>query len=129
MPPNEQGHVPQRYDLISVAPRCHPEHIHGWALLSRWSSGHRAARRRLIVSDLVAGGPDFRMADNKTMRAWLMDSYDGVEKLRLADVDEAAPGPGDVLVGIRFAALNPADAFLSIGQYPARPKVPHIWMA
>jgi NADPH2:quinone reductase len=66
------------------------------------------------------------MADNKTMRAWLMDSYEGVEKLRLSDVNEAAPGPGEVLVGIRFAALNPADAFLSIGQYPARPKLPHI---
>jgi NADPH2:quinone reductase len=66
------------------------------------------------------------MADNKTMRAWLMDSYDGVEKLRLSDVNEAAPGPGEALVAIRFAALNPADAFLSVGQYPARPKLPHI---
>jgi hypothetical protein len=70
-------------------------------------------RRQLIVSDLVAGGPDCRMADNKTMRAWLMDSYDGVEKLRLSDVNQAVPGPGEALVAIRFAALNPADAFLS----------------
>jgi NADPH:quinone reductase-like Zn-dependent oxidoreductase len=60
------------------------------------------------------------------MRAWLMDSYDGVEKLRLSDVEEGQPGPGEALVAIRFAALNPADAFLSIGQYPARPKLPHI---
>jgi NADPH2:quinone reductase len=60
------------------------------------------------------------------MRAWLMDSYDGVENLRLSDVDEAQPGPGEALVAIRFAALNPADAFLAIGQYPARPKLPHI---
>jgi len=66
------------------------------------------------------------MPDNKIMRAWLMDSYDGVEKLRLSDVEEAQPGPGEALVAIRFAALNPADAFLSIGQYPARPKLPHI---
>jgi hypothetical protein len=28
------------------------------------------------------------------MRAWLMDSYDGVETLRLAEVDEAQSGPG-----------------------------------
>lgn len=66
------------------------------------------------------------MPDNKTMRAWLMDSYGGVEKLRLSEVDEARPGPGEAVVGIRFAALNPADAFLSIGQYPARPAFPHI---
>jgi NADPH2:quinone reductase len=60
------------------------------------------------------------------MRAWLMDSYDGVDKLRLSDVEEPHPGPGEALVAIRFAALNPADAFLAIGQYPARPKLPHI---
>jgi len=60
------------------------------------------------------------------MRAWLMDSYEGVEKLRLSDVGEEAPGPGEALLGIRFASLNPADAFLSVGQYPARPKLPHI---
>jgi NADPH2:quinone reductase len=66
------------------------------------------------------------MPNNKTMRAWLMDSYDGVENLRLSEVDEARPGPGEALVAIRFAALNPADAFLSTGQYPARPELPHI---
>jgi NADPH2:quinone reductase len=66
------------------------------------------------------------MSDNKTMRAWLMDSYDGVEKLRLSEVDDPQPGPGEALVAIRYAALNPADAFLSIAQYPARPKLPHI---
>lgn len=60
------------------------------------------------------------------MRAWLMDSYDGVEKLRLADVPAPAPGPGEALVAVRFAALNPADAFLAEGQYPARPKLPHV---
>src|SRR5208337_3034110 len=73
-------------------------------------------------------GPPGRLplSDNKTMRAWLMDSYDGVEKLRLSEVDEAQPGPGEALVAIRFAALNPADAFLALGQYPARPKLPHV---
>jgi NADPH2:quinone reductase len=55
-----------------------------------------------------------------------MDSYDGVDKLRLSSVEDPQPGPGEALLAIRFAALNPADAFLSIGQYPARPKLPHI---
>jgi NADPH2:quinone reductase len=49
-----------------------------------------------------------------------------VEKLRLSEVDDPQPGPGEALVAIRYAALNPADAFLSIAQYPARPKLPHI---
>ena len=60
------------------------------------------------------------------MRAWLMDSYDGVEKLRLAEVDAPAAGAGEALLEVRYAAVNPADAFLAVGQYPARPKMPHI---
>jgi len=61
------------------------------------------------------------------MRAWLMDGYDGVEKLRLAEVaDPPQPGPGEVLLRVRYAGLNPADAFLSRGMYPAKPALPHI---
>lgn len=60
------------------------------------------------------------------MRAWLMDSYDGVEKLRLGDVPDPVPGAGEVLLRIRFAALNPADAFLARAMYPAKPPLPHI---
>jgi len=60
------------------------------------------------------------------MRAWLMDGFEGVEKLRLVEVAEPVPGPGEVLLKVRFAALNPADAFLARGMYPAKPKLPHI---
>jgi NADPH2:quinone reductase len=60
------------------------------------------------------------------MRAWLMDSYDGVEKLRLDQVDDPQPGPGQVLIKNIFAALNPADAFLALAQYPAKPNLPHV---
>jgi NADPH2:quinone reductase len=60
------------------------------------------------------------------MRAWLMDSHDGVSWLRLAEVDEPRPGPGQALIELRFAALNPADAFLAQGLYPAKPVLPHV---
>jgi NADPH2:quinone reductase len=60
------------------------------------------------------------------MRAWLMDSYDGVEKLRLGEVADPEPGPGQVVLRVRFAALNPADAFLARAMYPAKPALPHI---
>lgn len=60
------------------------------------------------------------------MRAWLMESYDGVEKMRLGEVPDPEPGPGQVLLKVRFAALNPADAFLAQAQYPAKPLLPHI---
>ncbi len=60
------------------------------------------------------------------MRAWLLDSFNGVENLRLTDVPDPAPGPGQVLLGIKFAGLNPADAFLAKAQYPAKPVFPHV---
>ena len=60
------------------------------------------------------------------MRAWLMDSFDGVEKMRLAEVADPEPGAGEVLLRVKLAALNPADAFLALAQYPAKPALPHI---
>jgi NADPH:quinone reductase len=55
-----------------------------------------------------------------------MDSYDGVEKLRLAEVPDPQPGPGQVVIRTIYAALNPADAFLAAAQYPAKPSLPHV---
>jgi NADPH2:quinone reductase len=60
------------------------------------------------------------------MHAWLMDSYEGVEKLRFDEVPDPLPGPGQVVLRMKYAALNPADAFLALAQYPAKPKLPHV---
>lgn len=60
------------------------------------------------------------------MRAWLMDSYQGVENLRLDEVPDPQPGPGQIVIKMIYAALNPADAFLAQAQYPAKPKLPHV---
>ncbi|HSA63875.1 MAG TPA: zinc-binding alcohol dehydrogenase family protein [Nitrospira sp.] len=60
------------------------------------------------------------------MRAWLMDSFEGVERLRFGEVPDPRPGPEQVLLNVRFAGLNPADAFLASGMYPATPRLPHI---
>ena len=60
------------------------------------------------------------------MRAWLMDSYQGIDRLHLGEVANPQPNRGEVLLAVRFAALNPADAFLAQAQYPAKPSLPHI---
>jgi NADPH2:quinone reductase len=61
------------------------------------------------------------------MKAWLLDSIGGgIEQLRLADAPDPKPQAGDVLLDVRYAALNPADRYLAEGQYPARPALPHI---
>jgi NADPH:quinone reductase len=64
--------------------------------------------------------------ENTEMRAWFLDSYDGVEKLRLGETPDPQPGPNQVSIRLRFAALNPADAFLAQALYPAKPTFPHI---
>ena len=61
------------------------------------------------------------------MRAWLMPSFEGVEKMELGEVADPQPGPGEALLGMRFAALNPADAFLAKAMYPANPPLPPTW--
>src|SRR5256885_1905228 len=61
------------------------------------------------------------------MKAWLLDNIgDGIDKLRLTDVDDPKPGPGEVILRTTYAGLNPADRYLSEGQYPAKPPLPHI---
>jgi len=63
------------------------------------------------------------------MRAWLMDSYDGIDRLRLGDVPDPKPGTGQVLLKMRYAALNPADIFLAQAMYPADPPLRISWVA
>jgi len=60
------------------------------------------------------------------MKAWLLDQMAGIKSLRLADVADPAPGPGEVGMDVEYAALNPADRYLAEGMYPARPPLPHI---
>lgn len=57
------------------------------------------------------------------MRAWKFDSFGSLEQLRLIECDEPKPAPGEALVKLEFAALNPADYFLIQGKYP-RPGTP-----
>lgn len=60
------------------------------------------------------------------MKAWLLDELGGLDRLRLADVSDPAPGDGEVVVDLEYAALNPADRYLAQGEYPAKPALPHI---
>ncbi|HZR18204.1 MAG TPA: zinc-binding alcohol dehydrogenase family protein [Verrucomicrobiae bacterium] len=60
------------------------------------------------------------------MRAWLLDELNGIEHVRLADVADPVPGPGEAVLEVRVAALNPADRYLAERQYPAKPPLPHV---
>ncbi len=60
------------------------------------------------------------------MKAWLIDKFEGIGGLRLAEVADPVPGPSEVVLQVHYAALNPADRYLAEGQYPAKPPLPHI---
>jgi NADPH2:quinone reductase len=60
------------------------------------------------------------------MKAWLLKEFRGLDALELAEVDDPVAGPNEVRLKVRFSSLNPADRYLAEGQYPAKPKLPHI---
>jgi NADPH2:quinone reductase len=60
------------------------------------------------------------------MKAWILPSLDGLGALRLAEIPDPTLGPGDVLLKMQYAALNPADRYLSEKHYPATPPLPHV---
>ncbi len=52
------------------------------------------------------------------MKAIRLHELEGPRGLRYEDVPEPEPGPGEVVVRLRAAALNRRDAFATRGQYP-----------
>jgi NADPH2:quinone reductase len=60
------------------------------------------------------------------MKAWLLPALEGLSALRLGEIPEPVAGEGEVVLEIAFAALSPADRYLSEKHYPARPPMPHV---
>jgi NADPH:quinone reductase len=60
------------------------------------------------------------------MKAWLLDSFEGIGHLHMADVPEPVPHELEAVLEVHYAALNPADRYLAEGQYPAKPRLPHV---
>jgi NADPH:quinone reductase len=60
------------------------------------------------------------------MRAWLLDELNGLDQLRLADAPDPVAQPGEAVLAVQFAALNPADRYLAERQYPLKPALPHV---
>ena len=59
------------------------------------------------------------------MKAVRFHQHGGPEVLRYEDAPTPEPGPGEVLVGLRAAALNHLDLFVRNGEVPKTP-LPHI---
>ena len=60
----------------------------------------------------------------KTMRAWQVSEYCEPEGMHLAEIDAPQPGPGEVRVRNRAAALNFFDILQIQGKYQIKPPFP-----
>jgi len=58
------------------------------------------------------------------MRAWQLHAPYGLEALKLVELDEPEPGPGEVLVRVRAASLNYRDLLIAKGDYSRRLPLP-----
>lgn len=60
------------------------------------------------------------------MQAIQVREFGGPEVLKFEEVPDLKPGPGQVLVRVRAAGVNPVDAYIRSGTYARKPKLPYI---
>ena len=60
------------------------------------------------------------------MRAYRVDSPDGIAALKLVNLPDPTPGPGEVLIGVKACSLNYRDTLLLKGGYPRNRNYPVI---
>jgi NADPH:quinone reductase len=58
------------------------------------------------------------------MRALICDDYQGIDALRVGELPDPVPGPGEILVEVASVAVNFADTLMVIGEYQTRPDPP-----
>jgi len=59
------------------------------------------------------------------MKAIRVEEFGGPENLRLQEVEDLKPAPGQVVVRIRAAGVNPVDGYMRAGTYPRKPTLPY----
>jgi NADPH2:quinone reductase len=59
------------------------------------------------------------------MRAIRVHEYGGPAVLKLEEIPDPKPGPGELLVRVRAAGVNPVDAYMHTGTYARKPPLPY----
>src|SRR6184192_246753 len=60
------------------------------------------------------------------MKAIRVHKFGGPEVLQLDDVPDPKPGPGQVVVRVRAAGVNPVDTYIRSGSYAMLPTLPYV---
>ena len=59
------------------------------------------------------------------MKAIRVHEFGGPEVLKLEEVPDPQPGPGQVVVRVHAAGVNPVEAYIRTGTYAAKPNLPY----
>ena len=59
------------------------------------------------------------------MKAIRVHEFGGPEVMKLEEVPDLRPGPGQVVVGVHAAGVNPVDAYIRTGTYASKPNLPY----
>src|SRR5437667_7111796 len=59
------------------------------------------------------------------MKAIRVHEFGGPEVLRLEEMPDPWPGPGEVVVKLRAIGVNPVDTYIRSGKYPVLPPLPY----
>ena len=59
------------------------------------------------------------------MKAIRVHEFGGPSVLKLEEIPDPKPGPGEVLVRVRAAGVNPVDAYMHTGNYARKPPLPY----
>jgi NADPH:quinone reductase and related Zn-dependent oxidoreductases len=61
----------------------------------------------------------------ESMKAIRVHEFGGPEVMKLEDVPDLQPGPGQVLVRVRAVGVNPVDVYIRAGTYARKPPLPY----
>src|SRR3954453_11178946 len=59
------------------------------------------------------------------MKAIRVHEYGGAAVLKLEDAPDPKAGPGEIVVRVRAAGVNPVDAYIATGTYARKPLLPN----
>jgi len=60
------------------------------------------------------------------MKAIIVRSFGPPDVMKFEDLPDPSPGPGQVLIRVRAAGVNPVDAYIRSGTYARKPSLPYV---